>query len=426
MKKLAVAGWLGLLSVLIFPAIAHGSGFYYGVQSAKSFSMGNAFVAQADDPSAIFFNPAGIVQLERTQVSVGTGIISGHLTFKSDAPGGTVNLEDHVYVVPFGYLTYKVNDLISIGLGSYSDFGLSADWPDNWQGRFIYGATMSRLTTYAINPVIAFRPHQKISFAAGPVIQYVDFIFKNRTLNPFGFTELDTKIAGNDWGVGFNVGMLAWITENIKFGVCYRSEISYKISNGTITFGPQAPTPIPGIGFFNTGLQTSLKTPAILMFGLSWNHGPLTVEFDTQWTQWSSFKDLAASFYYPVAGQYELRIPKNWRNAWEYHFGIQYAILENLFLRAGFIYDMGAVPAATLEPLVPFGDRKFYTLGLGYKYKDLTLDVCYSYMDGNNSTWNNAIGDPSQGGALLGLNRVTGKFEGISTNLFLMTISYKF
>jgi long-subunit fatty acid transport protein len=101
-------------------------------------------------------------------------------------------------------------------------------------------------------------------------------------------------------------------------------------------------------------------------------------------------------------------------------------VLENLFLRAGFIYDMGAVPASTLEPLVPFGDRKYYTFGLGYKYKGLTLDICYSYMDGNNSTWNNAAGDPPQGGALLGLNRVTGKFQGISSNIFLTTISYKF
>ena len=272
--------------------------------------MGNAFVAQADDPTAIFFNPAGIVQLESTQVSVGTSIISGHLTFKSDAPGGTVNVEDHVYVVPYGYLTYKVNDIISLGLGSFSNFGLSSDWPDNWQGRFVNGATMSRLTSYSINPVIAVRPHQKISFAAGPVIQYVDFIFKNRTLNPFGFNELDTKLAGNNWGVGFNVGMLAWITESIKFGFSFRSQVCHSISDGKLTFSPQAATPIPGINFYNTGFKTSLKTPAIMMFGLAWNHGPLTVEFDAQWTNWSSFKELAANFDSPVGGQNGIKVPK--------------------------------------------------------------------------------------------------------------------
>ncbi len=426
MKKLAVAGLLGLLNVLILPAIAYTSGFYNGAQGAKAMSLGNAFVAQADDPTAVYFNPAGIVQLDGFQVSLGSTIIAGNITFKSDAPGGTVNAEKHVFFVPFGYLTYKVNDYLSLGLGSFSNFGLSSDWPDNWIGRFVNGAQMSRLTTYSINPVIAFRPHQKISFAAGPVIQYVDFKFRNRTFNPFGFNELDTQFSGNNLGVGFNVGLLVWITESIKCGFSYRSQVHHRISDGRIRFDSQTVTPIPGLNFFNSGLKTSLKTPAIIMFGIAWNHGPLTVECDAQFTEWSSFRELGTIFNSPVGGQNELKIPKNWRNAWEYHVGVQYALFENLFLRAGFIYDMGAVPASTLDPLVPFGDRKFYNFGIGYKYKGFTLDACYTYMDGNNSTWNNAIGDPPRGGALFGLNRVTGKFEGISTNLFLLTLSYKF
>jgi long-chain fatty acid transport protein len=425
-KKLAITGLLGLLTILISPASALSSGFYNGAQGAKAFSLGNAFVAQADDPTAIYFNPAGIVQLEGIQVSLGTTAFSGNTTYKSDIPGGTVDMEHHVYVVPFGYLTYKVNDTVSLGLGSFSNFGLSADWPDSWLGRFVNGATNSRLASYAINPVIAIRPYQKISFAVGPVFQYVDFKLQSRTLNPFGFGELNTTFSGSNWGVGFNVGMLAWITDNIKFGFSYRSKIRYTFPAGKLAFSPQVATPIPGLDFYNTGLQTSLKTPALMMLGLSWQHAPFTVEFGVQWTEWSSFRELAANFNSPVAGQYGFVTPKAWRNTWEYHVGIQYTPIENLYLRAGFIYDMGAVPAATLEPLVPFGDRKFYCFGVGYTYKGLTLDACYSYMDGNNSAWNNSTGNPPQGGQFLGLPQVTGRFEGIHTNIVLLTVSYKF
>jgi long-chain fatty acid transport protein len=53
----------------------------------------------------------------------------------------------------------------------FSDFILCSDWPDNWEGRFVQGATYSRLTTYSINPEIALRPHQKVSLGFGPVIQ---------------------------------------------------------------------------------------------------------------------------------------------------------------------------------------------------------------------------------------------------------------
>ena len=342
MKKLVIISLLGLLSIWMFPAIAFTSGFYNGAQGAKAFSLGNAFVAQADDPTAIYFNPAGIVQLEGTQVSFGSSIFSGNITYKSDFPGATVDTERHVYVVPFGYLTYKVNDTVSLGLGSFSNFGLSSDWPDNWVGRFVTGAPMSRLSAYSINPVIAVRPFQKISFAVGPVFQYVDFKFENRTLNPFGFGELHTKFSGNNWGVGFNVGMLTWITDSIKFGFSYRSKIRYTIPAGNLAFSPQVATPLPGINFYNTGLQTSLKTPAIMMLGLSWNHGPVTVEFDAQWTEWSSFSQLAANFNSPVGGQYGLSLPQSLAECLGISFWHSICPARNLFLHAGFIYDMAA------------------------------------------------------------------------------------
>jgi long-chain fatty acid transport protein len=432
MKKFANTGWLALASVILFPTIAFCSGFYYGAQSAKAMSLGNAFVAQADDPSALYYNPAGIVQLDSTQVAVGTSMLAGNISFKSDgnnslsSHAGTTDIRHHTFFVPYGYITHKFNDTVSFGLGMFSNFGLCNDWPDKWEGRFVQGATLSRLTTYTINPVVALRPHEKVSLAFGPVIQNLDLKLKNRTLNPFSFNELDTEFTGRNWGLGYNFGLLFWITEDVKFGCSYRSEISQRISNGRLTFTPQEATPIPGVNFYDTGFTASIKTPAILMFGLAWSHGPLTVEFDAQWTEWSSFGQLAAIFNTPVGGQYGLTVPKNWRNAWEYHFGVQYALNKYINLRAGFIYDMGAVPAGTLDPLVPFGDRLFYNAGLGIKYKKFTVDTSYTYMDGKNSTWNNAAGDPSSGGALLGFKRVTGKFEGIGTHLVLTTVSYKF
>ncbi|HPV83585.1 MAG TPA: long-chain fatty acid transporter, partial [Nitrospira sp.] len=36
-------------------------------QSASAAAMGNAFVAQADDPSALHYNPAGMTQLHGFQ-----------------------------------------------------------------------------------------------------------------------------------------------------------------------------------------------------------------------------------------------------------------------------------------------------------------------------------------------------------------------
>ena len=52
-------------------------------QSASAAAMGNAFVAQADDPSALHYNPAGMTQLHGFQTLFGTSLIGGTTQFTS-------------------------------------------------------------------------------------------------------------------------------------------------------------------------------------------------------------------------------------------------------------------------------------------------------------------------------------------------------
>ncbi|MBW2186420.1 MAG: outer membrane protein transport protein, partial [Deltaproteobacteria bacterium] len=65
-----------VLMVLLVPTIVFGAGFHIREQGAKAMGMANAFVAQADDPSAIFYNPAGIAFQSGTQVSLGVTVIN--------------------------------------------------------------------------------------------------------------------------------------------------------------------------------------------------------------------------------------------------------------------------------------------------------------------------------------------------------------
>jgi len=75
--------------------------------------MGNAFVAQANDPSAIYYNPAGIVQIESTQVYARLIIIAGNISCKSDRynrgtfPGETTDIKYNTFFVPFATLPIK-------------------------------------------------------------------------------------------------------------------------------------------------------------------------------------------------------------------------------------------------------------------------------------------------------------------------------
>ena len=55
--------------------MSFGAGFKIAEQGAKAMAMGNAFAAQADDPSALAYNPAGIAFQKGTQVQLGSTTI---------------------------------------------------------------------------------------------------------------------------------------------------------------------------------------------------------------------------------------------------------------------------------------------------------------------------------------------------------------
>ncbi len=71
MGKQWIVSLVGTLGLIMLSTSAYGAGFELHEQGAKAVAMGTAFLVQADDPSAVFYNPAGITQLEGNQVSIG-------------------------------------------------------------------------------------------------------------------------------------------------------------------------------------------------------------------------------------------------------------------------------------------------------------------------------------------------------------------
>src|SRR5947207_15088162 len=79
-----------LLAALAFlqPVSLHALGFRIPNQDAEATARGNAFVATANNPSALYYNPAGITLLEGQNAQLGAHVISVNSHFKA-ATGGT-------------------------------------------------------------------------------------------------------------------------------------------------------------------------------------------------------------------------------------------------------------------------------------------------------------------------------------------------
>jgi long-chain fatty acid transport protein len=152
------------------PVAAEAVGYRLPNQDPDAIARGNAFVATADNPSAIYYNPAGITQLEGQNIRAGVYLVSGGYDFES--PSGQTATADPAYqpVPQFYYVFSPQDSAFSFGLGVYAPYGLALDWGQNTP--FWTVAEKGSLLYLSVNPVIAWKIHPKLSLAIGPTFNY--------------------------------------------------------------------------------------------------------------------------------------------------------------------------------------------------------------------------------------------------------------
>ena len=191
-----------LCAVLAAGALAaaapvHAAGFAIFEQGAKAMGFAGAFTAQADDPSAIFHNVAGIAFLRGSQLSLGGTLIHPTTTFTGSDPfpGSTVTEKGDVGILPppHGYFTHQFTERMVLGVGVNVPFGLKTQWasPETYSGRFI--SQKAELRGYSINPSVAYRVKDRLSVGGGLDIRLSKVTLERRVpvINPFTFRAVD-------------------------------------------------------------------------------------------------------------------------------------------------------------------------------------------------------------------------------------------
>lgn len=413
-----------ILMLLLPASFLLASGFSIYEQNARAMSMAGAIMARANDPSAIFYNPAGISQLNGWQINMGSTMI--HTEFGFTGPANMdaryfTQAEDGNFFPYNFYLTYALLPKLTLGLGIYSPFGLATNWGSQeqpWVGRLL--ATKTELTTLAINPVVAYRPLKNLSVAFGVsllnawVTLEKDVFFAPRTL--YG----SSKLKANTSGFGFNLGVQYTLFDRLHLGAIYRSSTSLNFKDGQANFTfPTTTDPIVNqeiAAFFpkKTKGQAELTLPASYGIGLAYDFTEnLSLEADYLVFAWSSYDQLKITFQEPVAGQTETVTPRNYQDSYSLRFGLEYRMNEHFTVRAGYLWDQHAVPEEYVEPSLPEGDRHNYTIGLGYRYKQFTVDAAYHLLLQDDREVTNTI------------HQFDGKYIGMA-NLYALSFGYAF
>jgi len=366
------------IMLAVFCGEAYAGGFSFTEHGAAASGKANAFAGEANDPSAIFYNPAGITQLPGTQFMIGTSIVKLDSTFRSSTTGENTKLEDQFPIVPHFFITHRFkqwDERLSIGLGVYTPFGIVVDWPDNWQGRF--DTTNARLRVTVYNPTVAYQVTPGLSVAAGIRIADAGAEFEQKFAVPaLGIPE--SKVRAHDLDahpVGWDVGLLYHLKEiSTSVGLQFRSELQAKFNGDADFTGPAAPPTGP---FANTGFHTSIKFPPQLILGVSTKAIPRwTINADIEWEGWKTVGSIPKSFD-GTASALNQRGLRNWKNSYVFRLGAEYAATDRLALRGGFFYDQTPIPDNTFDPTIPNADLYALTGGAGYRWGATSVDIAY-------------------------------------------------
>ena len=395
-------GWkmLAVLLVLLLTAsTSHAAGFRLPEAGVKAMGMGFAFTAQADDPSAIYFNPAGLTQLEGSNLMLGvTYVKENGAEFSGTAhlPGPSPETQkDLNFYIPNAYYTYTSKSLgMAFGIGIFAPFGLGQEYQNRDTSIFRDQVTKIDLQTIVVNPTIAFDINEYLSFGAG-----IDYLWANVTYEKTGVVpsgapyggpgQFYTKLDGSADAWGYNFGVLVKPTKNVKIGLSYRSQFLVKAKDLDFSASSLVGT-ANGLIFpmGTTKATATLGLPATAAVGISYTYNRLTFELDGDWTFWHSYS--ALNIDNKSVPTYTKHQPKNWKDVCALRTGVEYRVTDPLALRAGFVYDPTPAPGSTMGPELPDSTRLNYMLGAGYKVGRWTIDLAGMYIDKKDRTENNA------------------------------------
>lgn len=378
-------GLVAFLFLLKSTGEARAGGFLsldQGQPSTGTAEAGQA--ALAEDASTVYFNPAGMTRLEKSEVLMGSQLSVLSVDFHSDGNntfrGSDGGAAGGIYPGGGFYLVQKLAPWIDVGLSINAPAGLGSDYDDDWKGR--YFIQNSFLAILDIDPAIAFRLTDWLSVGGGVDVYYAFMNQEMALCNPRILlpNEPDGKIKLKrlgDWSLGWNAGILLEPSEETRIGVMYRSGVDFELE-GDIDFD-NIGTIWSFLGLKDTYGKTSLTLPMSLNASL---YHEVTDKFaillDAGWQDWSSMKKTAITTQTGRA----VSINRNWHDTWRAGLGVHYRVTEPLLLKAGVSYDSNPVDKEDRLPDIAVDRQWKYALGLEYGInKDMTLGVNGVFVD---------------------------------------------
>jgi long-subunit fatty acid transport protein len=377
---------------------------------ARATGMGGAFIGIADDATSASWNPAGLIQLERPEISVVGAYLNRRDFFSSETypemnnTGRVDDVNINYFSATYPFQFYR-NMVVSINYQRLYEFKRNFDY----QYEFSYpGGNILQIVHFkqkgyigALGFAYAIEVLPTFSLGTSLNIWTDKLIWENgweETLNlrdvshEGSATETVDTIYSDKYsefcGINTNLGILWNMNKYITLGIVIKTPFDASIHHEfnyiqTKTIGPPL-NPPP----FDEDVK--LRMPASYGGGLAWRvSDALSFDLDVYRTEWSGFVliDSQGNRFSPVDGRPESS--SKLKDTTQIRFGGEYLFISKknhivVPLRAGIFYD----------PETFYNDvRRFYgaAIGSGVAYKGIIFDVAYQLRWGRNVETGNLI-----------------------------------
>lgn len=424
MKRALLAALTGL-AALSASSVAHASGMYTSERGVRPLGRGGAFVAGADDLSAITYNPAGLadaksaVLLDLAWVNVSTdftrrAIVTDAAGNPTTATSPTAHGETPFVPIPTLAGSFSPHEMLTFALGVYAPYAALSKYPTTVAGQpagsryslvSLEGSVLAVTGAY-----VAFKPIEQLRIGAGfeALVGKLesDLIFsaspQDRLLAAPESPEYDASaklVTKTIFAPSAHFGVTAVPHEKLRLGVAFH--LPYKIdvpADLKVTL-PRA-TAFDAASQTGTGARVKTDLPATFRAGVEvrpiadvrieaayvrelWNvHKALAIEPTS--LSFSNITGFPSPFNVPPVS-----IPRNFQASSSFRLGGEATVLKQprapvgVDVRLGINYETSAVPDDYQTPLTT--DLEHVTLGLGASVRpmpNLRLDIMYAHLFG--------------------------------------------
>jgi len=345
--------WIIMLTGIVSIPEADAAALATPDQAASASGVANAFVATAEDPSAVHYNPAGIAWQPGIGVMFNGTLRSEDQSVQlSSASGTPANMATPVNQGSIYAVWMPRDGNWGMGVGLDLPFSANTEWGTSFGGT----AKRTSLDVFHLSLDAVYAISSSMAVAFGPD-WYGGRIDVDSATTTFHGTDATA--------VGGHVAWMWHLRPAWSVGAVFRSGATLNLSGD-------------GVGAVAGSAETNVSLPDVVQFGIAHDfYDQFKLEFDGSWTRWSTFDDL--DVISTGAAGAELN-PLSFQDSFSAMVGLTWFWQEHTQFRFGYAFDEAATKNTGFNARVVDANSHRLSLGMGADALGVHFDTAASYV----------------------------------------------